>query len=308
MTITPLRSEVMRCVRYDYAIQCQRCGQQLASDQPVVVIERWLPTDGWSARRLLGTTDVDLHCAMDHDPTLLAAALCVLQRSESLRDQERAVQQLLEHRLQLIHRRAQQRPQYRKPTTKELWRGPVGAARPEVHASTTLDEPPLEMAARDHSGRPPLKILCCGMATNSRTQTGNAFWTTLHASTWSSPKREYQFVHVTDPWQLPEEDPAHPIVGTLYAAVASKRATVEGLRGLALWGALRLPSPVVWLLGLSSTKPRDAQTLQFRELLQSCAFNPDQSMVLCSLKPTASTFDLLVAMLDEQFATGEEIR
>lgn len=169
------------------------------------------------------------------------------------------------------------------------------------------DDPRWVRPAHDPSGRPRVRVLCAGSAFSVTRATGKKLEELLRAQGWASPRREYVFqTGLFDLEQL-DNDPAQPIVATLYAAIATRSAIIEGERELCAMRDLGLPPPVLWLVGVSSTEPRDEHTMRFRAVLDRCGYDPDTSPVLCAPKITEAALDRLVAVFDEH-ADGAEWR
>lgn len=268
---------------------CLRCSDAITPGEPC--FERSVAHKERSKRRQLFHPE----CALDVDTMSVWMALNgALERGE-LGGSLVALRELAEDRYAAIERRR-----------AHTWStGYNSTASPQGYtisdpAQPREDDPRWVHPAHDASGRPRVRVLCAGSAFSLARTTGRRLADLLHAGAWASARREYvfEFVYGGDFERL-DCDPAQPIVATLYAPIATSHALIEGERELMALRALGVPTPLLWLVGVSSTEPRDEHTLRFRELLAVCGFDGDACPVLCAPKITPAALDRVVAALDE---------
>lgn len=162
--------------------------------------------------------------------------------------------------------------------------------------------------ARDAQGRPRVRVLCAGSAFSREHTSSERIDALTHVRSWASPKREYVFEQREGARALEcDDDPAQPIVATLYAPIATSDSLIEGEEHLQLWRALRFGVSMLWLIGADSGRTRDEHTLRFRELLVSNGLDGDRCPVLYAPEITEAALDHLVLALDEH-VDGSELR
>lgn len=269
---------------------CARCFESIEPEDIIVS----------SARRDGSSDSVRfLHpaCAVDVD----TAALCALLRRDSLGFRARSeIESLAFAREQSIAQRAlSQWRERHEDTGKSV---AIAPARP------LEDDPALLRPARDPRGRPRVRVILCGPAVCERNNTSRAFWSLLREGyAWPSPKREYAFVLGGASRVMPDEDPAQPIVGVVYAPLAKKGAKLERAPALWLLAALSPRPPLLWLHGIKSWKARDENILRVREHVSSSGFDADLCPILAAPTINGHALDALVLALDEHF-DGVELR
>ncbi len=183
----------------------------------------------------------------------------------------------------------------------------AGIMRAKEPSRPREDDPRWVSPALDHRGRPRVRVLVAGSAVSLSRTAGRNLRVLLPARSWASPKREYVFVTEPYGYDFPDDDPAQPIVGTIYMPIATAGSTVEGGNDVCAWSALGVPSPILWLIGVSSSRPRDEHTMRFRELMDHFGYDGDTCTVLCAPRVDAQALDRLVCVMDEVF-DGTEIR
>ncbi|MBL8679763.1 MAG: hypothetical protein JNK05_11385 [Myxococcales bacterium] len=183
----------------------------------------------------------------------------------------------------------------------------AGVARTKEPSRPREDDPHWVSPALDHRGRPRVRVLVAGSGTSLSRTAGRSLRVLLPARSWPSPKREYVFVTESSAYEFPDNDPAQPIVGAVYMPIATAVSTIEGGEDVCAWSALGVPPPLLWLIGVSSSKPRDEHTIRFRELMDHFGYDGDTCAVLCAPRVNAEALDRLVRVMDEVF-DGTEIR
>lgn len=245
------------------------------------------------------TIRVPLHpeCALDVDTTLTTLALA---RFDGTFEGIGAFRELAQKRsMGSVQRVAQRR-------SREVDRA-TGFVVSRPPTRPREDDPYWVSPALDHRGRPRVRVLVAGSGSSMTRTAGRNFRTLLPARSWASPKREYVFVTESSVLEFPDNDPAQPILGALYMPIATSGSTIEGGEEVCTWSALGVPAPILWLIGVSSTEPRDAHTIRFRELMDDFGYDGDQCVVLCAPRVTADALDRLVRVMDEAF-DGTEVR
>lgn len=273
------------------AAWCARCAAPLVERE--VVVDRLVEHRRRANRRQFFCPA----CALDVDVAAMSAAL----ERDGIAFERRA--ELIERcalRLAAIRARASARARCTYAHRVHL----RSITRPATESS---DDALPVVPARDPSGRPRVRIYAGGGVFDARSRTGAALRELLRAGAWSSSKREYVFVSQPAGVHVPiDEDPAQPIIGTLYAPFARKNTEVHDEWLLCAWRAWGYRTPVLWLLGLSASEPRDENTLRFREVLHGAGFEGDDAVVLCSPEVNEAALDRLVAVLDEQLDGREQ--
>lgn len=270
---------------------CARCDAPLVERD--VVVDRLIEHRRRTHRRQFFCPA----CALDVDVAAMSAAL---ERDLLGFDQRAALVERSAQRLSAIA--ARKRARARCVYAHRVHLRSIMRPTTEPHE----EEPPV-VPARDPRGRPRVRVYAGGGVFDARSKTGAALRELLRAGAWSSSKREYVFV--SQPTGLLEpvaEDPAQPIIGTLYAPFARKNADVHDEWLLCAWRAWGYRTPFLWLLGLSASEPRDESTLRFRELLHGAGFDGDDTAVLCAPEINAEALDRLVLALDEHLDGREQ--
>ncbi len=267
---------------------CARCLEELEPDCTIVRSTRGR-TPSQSSRWL------HPECAIDVD----TRALCALLRSDALPFAGRAaVEALAFARERAIEQRALSQWRERHEET-----GQVVAIAP---SRPFEDDPELVRPARDRRGRPRVRVLLTGTALVERNDTSSAFWSLLREGySWSSPKREYVFTPRVGARIAPDEDPAQPIIGVLYAPLAKKSSKLEQEPSLWLFAAVSMPPPLLWLHGIKAWKLRDENILRVREHVARSGFDADLCPIVATPAVDAAALDALVLALDEHFDGAE---
>jgi hypothetical protein len=264
--------------------RCVRCHEAIATGERC--FERTIQQENPSKR----TQVLHPACAVDVDAITVAG---ILEAAKDLDEPLAAVRELaLARRAAIEHRR-------KGEWTLVHQRAPSISTRIEEPKATREDPRRLVRPAHDSRGRPRVRVLCAGGAFSLERATGRAIRELCPVGSWASSKREYVFVRGHKSSSSPETDPAQPIIGVVYGANATSTALIEGERDLRRFRAFGLPPPMLWLLGISSSSPRDAYTLRFRAVVDRCGFDADACPVQCAPKVTPEALDLLVGALDE---------
>lgn len=267
---------------------CARCLEELEPDSTIVRSTRGRPPSQRS--RLLHP-----ECAIDVDTSVL----CALLRSDALPFAGRAaIEELAFARERAIEQRALSQWRERHEDT-----GQVVAIAP---SRPFEDAPEHVRPARDRRGRPRVRVLLTGTAVVDRNDTSSLFWSLLREGySWASPKREYVFTPRVGARIAPDEDPAQPIIGVLYAPLAKKSSKLERDPSLWLFSALSMPPPLLWLHGIKAWKARDENILRVREHVARSGFDADLCPIIATPVVDAAALDALVLALDEHFDGAE---
>ncbi len=278
---------------------CVRCDRVIADGE--VYVER----DSIDAKNKPVRLPLHPECALDVDTIGAAQALDrfdqgLFGRSDLGFEGRAAFAELATTRtIGIAHRRGQKCTRVSDPS--------IGAYRVHPPSRPRIDEPSSTSPAMDLAGRPRVRVLVAGSACSTTRTSGRTLQSLLPARSWASPKREYVFVTETSAFEFPDDDPAQPIVGTLYMPIATTGSVVEGAQDVSEWSAFGAPAPILWLIGVSSNKPRDEHTIRFRELMDHFGYDGDECAVLCAPKITRAALDQLVLAMDERF-DGSEVR
>lgn len=291
-----LFNEEMQIYRCDRETTCARCDQYIDFLEFFVIAQSPDPR-GDPRKTLRSQYALDLQCALDRNPAAFAKAL---MSAPPEFPEKSPYHTLVEARLKAIEHRAGTR-------VKHVQRS-MGAPPEVVFPKVTSDEAPAILPARDPLNRPRVKVLCTGSACHPTDSVGVTFWDALHADTWTSPKRQYEFVRMDDPFALPEEDPSQPVVATLFMSTVDRAEKLGQERTLLLWAALGFPPPVLWLQSLQSRPPKESRGILLREQLRERGHQADDCPMLLSSDVSPESLDALVERLDESVPTIVECR
>lgn len=254
-----------------------------------------LRTDAVAVRRTRGTgaasvaTSFHPECALDVD----TRHFCALLRGDGrIFDGRDSLERLAFLREQAIEQRA-----------LSQWRErlePGGGVSAVAPSRAVEDDPALLHPARDRRGRPRVRVLILGTAVNDANESAARFWLKLReGGSWASAKREYVFVSRVG-WRIaPDEDPAQPIIGLVYAPLAKKRAKLERHVFLWLLAAMGMSPPLLWLHGIKASSTRDENVLYIREHVERSGFQADLCPTLCAPTVDDAALDALVLALDD---------
>lgn len=165
---------------------------------------------------------------------------------------------------------------------------------------------PIEVEpARDHLGRPRVRVLLVGSAAERGGRIQSFFDARSGDWSWPSSRREYCFGPRAERELI---DPSQPVVAVVFAVLDGVSVLPTDRAQLLAYNARSLPCSVLWI---SSRRKRrgapsigrrahdDDEVRRYRKVLDDCGYAGDEALVVRSGEDDGATLDAVVSALDE---------